>query len=691
MAPQQLGLQNCERQWKTSQRSPQVGKGGGYPEEGPRPEIKRKAQLVLGATSAMSKSDMMRKYGAKSSTPTKITSTETMSETQTFVKSKKLTIMEVAELERIDPRATMDRLVKWVENWESFKTEVGKVEEMNDEQIHDLMGSAQIYASEVDGRIITAVMLEMAMRGKYVFMPEAMRSTKVEKPNQYTTLDGDTMSAIRVDRDNWIQETWTIDVSKEKTLKLLEAMSKMSYFDEIMTDLQRKICNKGNQFTPMQLYWPKRNWIETDLRSAWQSEIVPDITCNLTPMTVIPAVGKRVAAKYVAAVVIPNFDYAITSRGQHARAGAILKDDIQSAIGAMPSTPNIEEAMSDLCELERFDVMLAKTPMEEKKQPFDAKQLQFTAAYLLVTDDIDGLLVQLEEVQMLDTNRVKSNILIKPGEATILNLMGKALHLLNDEFQKTNLVVPRGMEEAMYEALNAIISMDDEYVVPPMRDDQENDEHLSTKIHIGELPPRSGAKRRLDTGTEEDANGDAQMADVERTSQSGEARALLRQWEAYICKVTVTAYRKALTRSTELGGEKPMRAWRNPNDWSDAENQAYIQQIVAFMYAPANDGVSTGWIMETIKGNQAKLLLGEDNDPLAYARTRVSITTDPAAIAEHLETKKQADVRAALSRHAADKMQAETGTVITIKADEYGLFMGRAQKEAILEKALQIY
>ena len=71
--------------------------------------------------------------------------------------------MEVAELEKIDPRATMDRLVEWVENWESFKTEVGEVEEMNDEQIHDLMGSAQIYASEVDGRIITAVMLEMAL------------------------------------------------------------------------------------------------------------------------------------------------------------------------------------------------------------------------------------------------------------------------------------------------------------------------------------------------------------------------------------------------------------------------------------------------------------------------------------------------------------------------------------------------
>ena len=100
----------------------------------------------------------------------------------------------------------MDRLGKWVENWESFKTEVGKVEEMNDEHIHELMGSAQIYASEVDVRIITAVMLEMALRGKYVFMPEAMRSTQVEKSNRYTTSGGNTISAIRVDRDNWIQE-----------------------------------------------------------------------------------------------------------------------------------------------------------------------------------------------------------------------------------------------------------------------------------------------------------------------------------------------------------------------------------------------------------------------------------------------------------------------------------------------------
>ena len=131
-----------------------------------------------------------------------------------------------------------------------------------------------------------------------------------------------------------------------------------------------------------------------------------------------------------------------------------------------------------------------------------------------------------------------------------------------------------------------------------------------------------------------------------------------------------------------------MRAWKDPNDWSDAENLAYIQQIVAFMYAPANDSVSSGWIMETIKGNQAKLLLGEHKDPLVYARTRVSITTDPATIADHLETKRQADVRAALSRHAEDKKQAETGMVITIKSDEFGSYMGRAQKEAIIEKAL---
>ena len=212
---------------------------------------------------------------------------------QTFVRPKSLTASEVVEVGKIDSRAIMERLSKWVENWKLFEAEVGKVKEVKNEDTHKLMGSAQIYASEVDGHIIKAAMLEMALREKYVYMPEVMRPTQVEKPNRYTTSGENTMLAIRVDRDNGIQKMLTIDVSKEKTLKMLETMSTMSYFDEVMKDLQRKVCNKGNQFNPRQLYWPKRNWIETDRRAAWQPEIVLDITCNLTPMTAIPALGRE--------------------------------------------------------------------------------------------------------------------------------------------------------------------------------------------------------------------------------------------------------------------------------------------------------------------------------------------------------------------------------------------------------------
>ena len=63
VAPPRLGLQNRERQWKTSRRSPQVSKGGGYPNEDPRPEMKRKAHPVLSAPSAMSNETIQPKRG----------------------------------------------------------------------------------------------------------------------------------------------------------------------------------------------------------------------------------------------------------------------------------------------------------------------------------------------------------------------------------------------------------------------------------------------------------------------------------------------------------------------------------------------------------------------------------------------------------------------------------------------------
>ena len=59
------------------------------------------------------------------------------------------------------------------------------MEYINDEEVHETLGSAQIYSAEMDGRIITAVMIEMALREKYLFMLETMR---VIQPKTRTNL-----------------------------------------------------------------------------------------------------------------------------------------------------------------------------------------------------------------------------------------------------------------------------------------------------------------------------------------------------------------------------------------------------------------------------------------------------------------------------------------------------------------------
>ena len=262
---------------------------------------------------------------------------------------------------------------------------------------------------------------------------------------------------IRVDRENWINSTTTINVDKVKTVRLLQAMSKIKYFDEIINDLQRRVRNKGNQFNPIPMYWPGEQWINNEPKSEWQTELIPIVTCDLTPKSVIPAMGNKIEPKHVAAIVIPNFDYAITTRGQKARAGSILKDDIQSAIGAITATPNTAEAIEDLTEPESFDIIMTKVIQTDKQPHFGVKQLEFTSSYLLVTDEVDRTLEQLREINMLDSETVKSNILIKSEEAMVLHLMAKAMNLLNKEFNETRNVVPRKQEEEMYEALSNIL------------------------------------------------------------------------------------------------------------------------------------------------------------------------------------------------------------------------------------------
>ena len=152
--------------------------------------------------------------------------------------------------------------MKWVEMWMYVKEDVEKMKDMNDEEVHETLGSAQIYSAEMDGRIITAVMIEMALREKYLFMPETMRAIQIKNPKQFTALENITMSTIRVDRSNWVEENVAVDIDKVKTLKFIEAMSEIGYFDEMMKDLKRKVCNSGNQLNPMPLYWPDRSWIK---------------------------------------------------------------------------------------------------------------------------------------------------------------------------------------------------------------------------------------------------------------------------------------------------------------------------------------------------------------------------------------------------------------------------------------------
>ena len=144
---QRLGLQLRERPRQTSQRSPQVGIGAREPNKGRLAELNEKAQPVLSATCAMSKSDMMRKSGAKSSTPHKIRSKNASSkEVKEIARSKELTEDDVRRLKEIDERATQEILMKWVEMWMYVKEDVEKMEDINDEEVHETLGSAQIYS-----------------------------------------------------------------------------------------------------------------------------------------------------------------------------------------------------------------------------------------------------------------------------------------------------------------------------------------------------------------------------------------------------------------------------------------------------------------------------------------------------------------------------------------------------------------
>ena len=108
-----------------------------------------------------------------------------------------------------------------------------------------------------------------------------------------------------------------------------------------------------------------------------------------------------------------------------------------------------------------------------------------------------------------------------------------------------------------------------------------------------------------------------------------------------------------------------------------------------FMYGAENDSFSERWHLQAIKRNQVNMMMGEEKDPLKYAKTRVPITTDPEIIDQHIEKKRKEDIRTAKARQAEGAEQARTGTVITITSVAFKAFMGRAQRDELLARALQ--
>ena len=146
----------------------------------------------------MSKSDHIKDMNAKPSTPGRHLSQE-----QELMQDAILLDSQVERLQQIDPHCTSDKIQRWVQNWEAMRIEVNKMSDLTDELAHETVGSAKIFASEINGWVVTAVMLEMAFADppKYVLMPDAMRESAPKDPNQYTKLEGDHHATIKVDRE----------------------------------------------------------------------------------------------------------------------------------------------------------------------------------------------------------------------------------------------------------------------------------------------------------------------------------------------------------------------------------------------------------------------------------------------------------------------------------------------------------
>ena len=157
----------------------------------------------------------------------------------------------VKKLKAIDNRMTSTNLKQWVQSWAIMREEVSKMDDLADEIVHETLGSAQLFASEINRWVVTALMLELAFATPpYMIALDAMRETKPKDVSTFTMLEGLNVATIKVDRENWFEKHETVSIDKRKTLQVLDVMKSIKYFDVVMKDLQRAIYSMKSVHAP---------------------------------------------------------------------------------------------------------------------------------------------------------------------------------------------------------------------------------------------------------------------------------------------------------------------------------------------------------------------------------------------------------------------------------------------------------
>ena len=138
----------------------------------------------------MSKSALMKGMGAKSSTPLRQSEADKAS-TPAVLRDAVLTDEMILELRTIDERWTGEKIKQWVQNWANMRVEVNLMADLTDEMVHETMGSAQLFAAEINGWVVTALMMEKAFDDPpgYLYIPDSMREIKPINTSTFTILE----------------------------------------------------------------------------------------------------------------------------------------------------------------------------------------------------------------------------------------------------------------------------------------------------------------------------------------------------------------------------------------------------------------------------------------------------------------------------------------------------------------------